>query len=200
MRFTHPDFDALQQEVYVAARNVFLKARENRPDETVFAYALTTYGTGSLGGCCINTIENHARVWREALTHDYTRQEHENTYKWCCADWGEGEYVDNHQEAFAAAWASYDRAMKTFCRLLVDQGQDDSEAYTCSEEHPLHNALANALEQLDREGVFGVGAARHSALVFMMQYDGDDDVVRWSIERLNPSAPEALKRDGLSWI
>jgi hypothetical protein len=199
VRFEHPDFEALQNAVRDAARGVFLRAKQKRANETFFAYVLTTYGTGSLGGCCINTIENNERVWREAQAHDYTEPTDEHYYKWCCADWGEGEYVDDHQDEFAAAWSSYDLAMETYRRLLTEHGQDESDAFGWTEDHPLHNALANALEQLDREGVFGSGPARHNTLIFMTQYDGDDKIIPWSIERLNPAASQALKREACSW-
>lgn len=200
MRFSHPDFDALQDSVRDAARGVFLNARAKRPNETFFAFVLTSYGTGSLGGCCINTLENHARVWREALTQSYTKPSDEHYYKWCCADWGEGEYVDDHQDAFNDAWTAYERAMTTLARLLTEAGRDDSDAWGFWEEHPLHLALAGALEQLDREGVFGEGPARENALVFMTQYDGEDGMIPWSIERLNPQASAALKQEALSWV
>ncbi|MEZ5956669.1 MAG: DUF4303 domain-containing protein [Hyphomonadaceae bacterium] len=199
-RFAHPDFEALQQCVASAARGVFLRARKKRPDEIFFAYVLTTYGTGSLGGCCINTLQNHTRVWNEALRQSYTKPDDEHYYKWCCADWGDGEYVDDHQDVFMEAWEAFERAMQTYRRLLTDAGQDDSDALGFSDDHPLHNALADALEQLDREGVFGAGEERRNALVFMTQYDGEDEVFPWSIARLNPQASEALKREALSWV
>lgn len=199
-RFAHPDFEALQQSVTSAARGVFLRAREKRAHETFFAYVITTYGTGSLGGCCINTLENNKRVWAEAQKQSYTKPNDELYYKWCCADWGDGEYVDNHQDSFMEAWDAYDRAMQTYCRLLAEAGQDVSDAYGFAEDHPLHVALAMALEQLDREGVFGTGDARQNALVFMTQYDGEDQLIPWSIARLNPLASDALKQEALSWV
>lgn len=197
-RFAHPDFDALQQAVCDAARGVFVNARAKRPNETFFAYVLTSYGSGSLGGCCINTVENHQRIWREALAHRYTKPEDEAFYKWGVIDWGEGEYVDDHQDAFSGPWTQYDRAMKTYGALLAESGQHAEKLYDWSEDHPLHQALARALEQLDREGVFGKDTARRNALVFMMQYDGHHELAPWSIARLNPVASESLKREAIS--
>ena len=197
-RFAHPDFDALQQAVCDAARGVFLNARAKRPNETFIAYVLTSYGSGALGGCCINTAENHERVWRQALTHGYTKPEDEAFYKWGVVDWGEGEYVDDHQDVFDGPWARYDRAMKTYGALLADSGRDADEIYAWSEDHPLHHALASALEQLDSEGVFGTGEARGNALVFMMQYDGHHEIAPWSIARLNPTVSESLKQEARS--
>jgi hypothetical protein len=53
---------------------------------------------------------------------------------------------------------------------------------------------------LDNEGVFGAGAARGKALVYLTEYNGDDEIVNWSMERLNPSADPALKQEALSWV
>lgn len=200
MLLKHADFDVLREAVLRAARNTFLKAKAAHADETFFAFVLTTYGTGSLGGCSANTIENHCRIWDRARTHADARPQDEHYYKWYCGEWGDYEFIGEQSLSFLEPSRLYHQALETLRGLLRDQRRDESEAWGCCEDYPLHEALFEALHQLDVEGVFGVGDARHNTLVYMTEYDGRDEVERWSIERLNPDAPPHLKQEATSWL
>lgn len=195
--FSHPDFDRLQLAVTDAARTVFQRAKADHAHETFFAYVLSTYGSGALGGCAVNTIENHRRVWDKALAQSYTRIEEEPHYKWFCGEWQEFEFVGDQFE-FDAVYPLFNKAMETLEALLEQRGRDGADIYGVWEEHPVYIALADALAQLDREGLFGSGETRRNTLVYVAQYDGEPGIERWSIERLNPFAPEILKQEASS--
>jgi len=199
MLLKHPDFDALRDAVCAAARQSFLTARATHPNDTFFAFVLSIYGTGSLGGCAVNTFENHERVWRQAREQQGARPQDENYYKWFCGEWGDCEFFGDHTH-FNDAWGRYHQALETLQTLLRELGEDPSDAWHWGDDNALYAALVDALTRLDEEGVFGVGEARQKALVYITEYDGRDEVISSSIERLNPHAPSPLKRDATSWL
>lgn len=160
------DYDCLAKEIATSARKAFAAIREAHPNEKITAYAVTSDDSVMTIGAVANSAEAFLSVSDDP------------DILWNAAEWSfyEGsEYFD----------IPY-RMLLIRCRE-----QSGCEAMPFQEFHNgVVEACVRALEELDREGLFGVGQERENSIVLFQITDSEylDDAVK----RLN--TPDAYRR------
>lgn len=160
------DFDCLAAEIATSARKAFAAIRESHRNEKITAYAVTSDDSVMTIGAVANSAEAFLAV------------NNDPDILWNAAEWSfyEGaEYFD----------IPY--------RMLLIRCRDEPERETIpfQEFHAgVVEACVRALEELDKEGLFGAGQDRENSIV-LFQISGSeylDDAVK----RLN--TPDAYRR------
>ncbi len=160
------DFESLTDEIRDGARKAFEAVRSAHPDQTVNSFALFSDDSAM-------TIV-HAANSKEAIAS--IDDDDKGDYIWNCAEWlfdEGGEYLD----------IAY--------RMILPLHRDipseiDFEDFRAG----VFESCIRALENLDREGFFGIGDSRADVIVLFQV--GDSDEVEGAVERLN--TPEAYAR------
>lgn len=156
------DFDCLTAEIATSARKTFAAIREAHPNEKITAYAVTSDDSVMTIGAVANSAEA------------FLAANNDPDILWNAAEWSfcEGaEYFD----------IPY--------RMLLIRCRDQSgrETIPFQEFHAgVVEACVRALEELDREGLFGAGQDRENSIVLFQITDSEylDDAVK----RLNNAA------------
>lgn len=163
------DFDCLAAEIATSARKAFAAVREAHPNEKIRAYAVTSDDSVMTLGSVANSAEAFLAV------------NNDPDILWNAAEWSfyEGcEYFD----------IPY--------RMLLIRCRDQSgrETIPFQEFHSgVVEACVKALEELDKEGLFGIGQERENSIVLFQIADSEylDD----SVKRLNTLAAYRRFRD-----
>jgi hypothetical protein len=158
------DLAALRLAVAEAARASYADLKRRHPNEHVYVFALYTEPMLGYLGPSANSEDGLASMG--------ARGERWSPQAW--SHHGEGR-------------EHFDRANALLQHLGGSQGGSDEA--TDHVWRGTWSAFLEALEALDREGVFGTGEARNEILVSI--FWGDQDVVVFleAAERLNPIAP-----------
>ena len=176
------DLQPLVRALTEAARAAFTEAREARPDERFFAYALSTVDDANFVGAGANSHENRAAIAAANDVEDGTPDA--EYYAWNPCEWGELEYLGA---------ASFEPAEVLLAQLY--QATPDERFQHLAEG--VRASMQGALAALDEEGFFGRGQARREVTLFCTVYDseraaGFEDR---SAEALNPEVVYARFRE-----
>ena len=151
------DYQLLVEDIVEGARRAFEAVRAARSDERIDAYALYSDGGAMTIVCAADSTEARGGAGDER--------------RWCCQEW---PYVGEGSEHLEVAYRRI---------LTLHDGPLKPPA---GFEDRVFDACLRALERLDGEGFFGVGAERERALVTFEPYAGSDPLD--AIQRLNPEA------------
>jgi hypothetical protein len=116
------DWNALEFEIYKAARDAFDDLRKAHPDEEFYAYALYTDGDAMTVLASANSLRGFAKaVSQQSDTSAATLA----YYKWATSEWAcEGWKSSYFKEIFRAAQgfgeASKSRNVQALCRSVHD--------------------------------------------------------------------------------
>lgn len=168
----------LAELFYQASVDAFIAFRQQFPDETVFAFVLSTIDDAIYVNCSINSRESHQRRLAER-GYDESHEDALET-KWCSCEW-ENEYYGS--EFFEAG-----------NRLLNDLYEKSSEA----DEFPAFNksvvdSMIEALVRLRKSGAISNPGDPIEIAMFATIYDSfsAEEVHRRSAKLLN--SPELCK-------
>jgi hypothetical protein len=164
------DWNALEFEIYKAARNAFDDLRKTHPDEEFYAYALYT----DSDACTVCPAANSLRGFAKAVSQESDLSAADVAYyKWATSEWAyEGWKSSYFREISAQLRASENRAnFATFKRGVAA-------------------SMIGALKKLDADGFFGVGAEREKLVLFISVTDDNsaESVENESARLLNPKS------------
>jgi hypothetical protein len=176
------DFDLLRQEVRNAARLALTAIRREHPDEQFYAFALCPLE--DLEWFCLaagseESLRRRAEEYCAELGGDL--QQWLRDTRWDAGGWAYRELP---------ASPSLDGALAILARWAAWRGEHhldpDVQHRVCDR---ILRTFIEALQELDREGFFGTGAARDGITLFILKHDRSD----WSEEleiahQLNPKA------------
>ncbi len=172
-----PAFDAekLRRDVLEAARAALADIRAKAGDDPLYAFALYSDDDAGTIIPAANTergLASKAKYYGDRVELQYLR--------WGTAEWEyEGRPGANHFNSIC------DRLLSLAMSDAVPRGK----GFVAHRWH-VYEVAIKALEDLDREGVFGVGKARQEMTVFCTISDSNDArrLERESARRLNPPA------------
>ncbi len=157
---------AFRKELIAATRRALDDMRRSYPGERFYAFALVTSPDVSRVAPSFSSEEGLSRP----------------ELRWSPSGW---PYVGEAEQQF-------DRAAEMLDALRLEVDDDDDALARLEDE--LWEALHRALEDLDRQGVFGEGAAREQLVVNVLFEEPDFGVHVASARRLNP--PATFRRFG----
>jgi hypothetical protein len=160
--------DRFKAEVKQGAARAFEAISADHPGEQIYAFAVYS-DDGAMTVCpAANSEEAYAEKSRGAGPSDLMY------YRWNTGDWA---YEFEHVEVFDGA-----------CEMLNDlrQAMGEEAYYTLRED--VFRTMVAALEELNVEGAFGMGAARERITVFFTISDGGEEWEAYSAPRCNPPA------------
>lgn len=165
----------LRLELVEATRLSFDACRRDHPGETFYAYALVvcTYGGEALQPWCYT---EEALAKRQAAWPP--RNETAAALQRYCPD----EWVDSIVGGPIKTSRGRDWGEIATDIIALYEERGDEDRYVVLE------MLIDTLEQLDREGYFGTGAAREAVTLMIFISDSGGDWWADSVRRLNPSA------------
>jgi hypothetical protein len=179
------DWNALEYEIYRAARNAFDDLRKAHPDEEFYAYAL--YTDSDAGTVC--PAANSLREFAKAVSQESDLSAADLAYyKWATSEW-----------AYEFGKASYFKEISA--QLMASVLALENQANHATFKRNVAASMTGALKKLDADGFFGVGAEREKLVLFISVTDDDsaESVENESARLLNPkSAYErfALRYEG----
>ena len=178
------DFQPLKDALVPACVQAFREMRANHEGERFYCMALFTSGEFGYISPTAMTEEGLAAVvarYREDPAYSKeTREDLQQSLRWSPCDSPlhlEGE------EAFAAAQGVVREMSQALRGINTDDDWDEFDAFCDS----IRDGLSDVLQEVDRQGVFGVGEEREQVFVAVMMGDQDESILDYG-ERLNPSA------------
>lgn len=189
-----PDIDTnrLKDELVKAGRSAFAEFRSNHSNESFYCMGLFTSGDLVYVVATAMTEQGLDRVFRKYRDNPIFADESDAelllSLRWNPCDsplHGEGvAFFESVQPIMNDVRARLDE-------IDTDLGWDEFNTFTAT----IDNCLCEALEQLDREGVFGTGTERERVFVTIMMGDQDNTIVDFG-RRLNPrSTFERFRRE-----
>ncbi|QSI32591.1 DUF4303 domain-containing protein [Variovorax sp. RKNM96] len=168
------DFDTLRIQIREAARSAFGALRAQHPGERFYAMALYT-DDGAMTVC--PSANSEEAFQRMLLDGDFSDPADVAYARWGTAEWA---YEALHAEQFDAPC----ERLRTHVSTL---GGGRAFGAFCSR---LHDAMTQALAELDQEGFFGTGADRQALTLFCSISDSDEAeaLEDRSAKQLNPPA------------
>lgn len=168
------DFQTLPQLVAQGARAAFDELREEHPDETFFAFVLSTHDDASAVGASANSEEALEAVRKKRRVRSGSRLE--EALRWSPVEW-KHELVGN---------AAFERANGAIAKQYERLEEKDFPAFA---EH-VRSSMQEALALLDGDGYWGKGRARGKVTLFITIYDSasTEEVEDDSARALNPPA------------
>ncbi|EAU1471539.1 DUF4303 domain-containing protein [Salmonella enterica] len=139
-----------QTEVLDAAKKAFSLLRERHPNEHFYAYSLYTDSSAMTIVPAANTIEYLDGILDEESENELSY------YKWTTAEWG-----------YEAIGGEY---FKNVCRIIRN---DHHQEEYLSHFNKICNDMMLVLQQLDKDGFFGVGNEREKVTLFITISDDD---------------------------
>ncbi|WP_233101843.1 DUF4303 domain-containing protein [Variovorax sp. IB41] len=158
-RMTSFDFETLRTQIREAARTAFAALRAQHPNERFYAMALYT-DDGAMTVC--PSANSEEALQRILLDNDCTEPADIAYSRWGTAEWA---YEHQHAGDFTAV---SDRL-----RAHVLKQKSGGRAFAAFRSQ-LHDAMVNALADLDQEGFFGTGTDRQALTLFCSISDSDD--------------------------
>jgi hypothetical protein len=166
------DFAKLRAEIRSAARASFTEVRDGHPDETFYAFALSTDdGVMSIGP----GANSEEAFQRTAGSYGYSDPADLAYLRWSTAEW-----------AYEGAGGKHFRAVYD---LLNGPSREDDEKDFAAFKVKVLAAMVEGLRDLDASGFFGSGDARGQITLFVALSDSDmsPDVEDDSAQKLNPA-------------
>ena len=209
------DFDALEEEVYGAARAMFAKLQRDRSDETFYTFNLCTGDVMQHVYILVNTEEELERSARSELQYDdsyldvpfsdfKTYWRHQGPCFIMVYSRTDGEY-EKHFARANDMLASLEREIdKIHDRVLEERNlsfldiegallSNDFIHYVVDNIYPLiQNRLKNALKRLDNEGAFESTNKRENVHLGVLESTWTYDELPGPFYDINP--PESCRR------
>lgn len=176
------DFEVIEKAIASAARTAFTEVLKAHPEETFFAFVLSTLDDAGYVSASVNSLENH-----QSLVDDKGLEvpsPDDEYYRWTPCEWGDYEYVgstENFDQVADLLQAKYDK-MAEVNFAAYGKGVLDS--------------MQGALATLDSEEFWGTGADRERVTLFVTVYDSEstEKVEDQSAKALNPPSTYAQFR------
>jgi hypothetical protein len=171
-----PGYEKFRQAITKAARDTFKAARDSRPGERFYAYALYTDDDATGPVPAANTVQAVDRAIKRYASRGqkppnpaYLRYD---PAEWVCVGAKAGD------KDWRAVWEMSDTLSKDDRIKLPERRKN------------LLRVMQLSLAELDREGFFGVGAEREGVALMLWIIDSADaeEVRQRSIRELNPPA------------
>ncbi|QEI06756.1 DUF4303 domain-containing protein [Pigmentiphaga aceris] len=169
------NWNELENEVYAAAKEVFVNVQNAHPNEQFYAFALYT-DSGAMTICpAANSVEGLTRE----LANDETDPDGEEAayYRWATSEWA---YESWQADSF-----------NDICTKLGDIPESEDFAHT---QAKVYEVMTNALARLSKEGVFKPQSSGDAPVLFVTLTDDDEaeDVENRSAKVLN--SPEVFEK------
>lgn len=184
-----PDFEPLYAVVVPEIAKIVAQERAARPDDHVYAYALTNFPDLDGLGFHMNSEADHAADCAASKAIDdpaFAGRDMQSYFRWFWGEWRRGEYVGDQT-----------RVMETATWIRGALGPLYKTDYRAA-RRAMEDAMEEILRRLDAAGTFGTGPQRAAALIYIGFYD-DTAVREIEVMRaLNP--PEAQAKWGEGFI
>lgn len=161
MSFDFSSF-ALSAHIEAVAKQCFQKALVENPNESFFAFALTTTSDRDYVSASLNSAQNLDAILANIGEHSAAETQY---YKWFPNEWGRFEYYSQEP---GGIWRDVDKRLSELLNASEQVGE-----FSSFRKHVV-DAMISALASLDRQGCFGEGDIRKARIIFADVYDDKD--------------------------
>jgi hypothetical protein len=180
------DIESFHREMLLAARAAFVKINEFHAKDGIYCYAIMTAGTYYWFVPFAGTeasLEIAARSYQRMPQYRHkTIPQLKCELRWSPAD---SPMIDVAGKCFDRVNELAKQLQPIFNGFDVDNGWEDFRAFSAK----IAAVCVDVLKELDREGLFGIGAARELVIIVLLWGDqSDEDRLKYASQLNSESA------------